>query len=75
MDEKVIRLGFPWLLSCVWRIATRADITGKSRREREIVKRSEPRNALQPRAQTPHDFIPVFAGLTGYHSELEYLKS
>jgi hypothetical protein len=24
------------------------------------VKRSEPRNALQPRAQTPHDFIPGF---------------
>jgi hypothetical protein len=42
--------------SCGWRIATRADITGKSRREREMslpfrtdlvaVKRSDPRNAL-----------------------------
>ena len=53
--------------TCIWRITTRAGITGKSRREREMplplwtdLVTSEPRNALQPRAQTPHDFIPGF---------------
>jgi hypothetical protein len=42
---KAIALSPP---SCLWRIDTVA------------VKRSDPRNVLQPRTQTPDDFIPGF---------------
>jgi hypothetical protein len=48
-----------------WRIATRPDITGKSRRET---------HCNQERKHRMISF-QVFAGLTGYHSEPEYLKS
>jgi hypothetical protein len=39
------------------------------------VKRSDPRNALQPRAQTPDDFISVFLGGYSMRGEPESLNS
>jgi len=68
------------------RIDTRADITGKSRREREMPLAflngpgdsetigAAKRHCNQERKRRMISF-QVFAGLTGYHSEPEYLKS
>jgi len=39
------------------------------------VKRSDPRNALQPRTQTPADLIPAFAEIDRMPSEPESLNS